>query len=572
MATDPLATATPRAPIALHRRVYLTGALVAAATAVVTLVALVAFAALHAQAASFTARDRARATLGAAQLDLGESQAAITLAFSDPLTASRLAGLPASFAQQQAGIKEWEQYQALARRRGWLPAGAARLSADLARLRSADGAPPTSGTGLGTPKGFTAAERSSTNALAQRVQLDFDAVRSSEEVWWSKNLPRHQRQIDADVEWLLISSALALLVILGTHGALARGARRRDVQLAQRDRDLGQVAAANEFEARLQRALELSTTEHRVFGVVEQALEEAAPQFSVEMLLADSSRAHFQQVATTGAATHSCSVESPTNCPAAQRGQVLVFESSRALDACPYLRDQAEPCSAVCVPVSVSGLTVGVVHAGGAHGDPPGPNQRAALELVSRRASDRIGMMRAFSRSETQASTDPLTGLPNRRFLEDAARRLTSAGTSYAVAFADLDHFKTVNDRFGHSAGDQALRVFARVLREGLRPHDLFCRYGGEEFVVVLPDCDEVDALRVLERIREQLAVTLLTAECPTFTASFGLAPYRPGLRFEAMVGAADSALLEAKRQGRNRVLVADHDVPTLAHVAIGSG
>jgi diguanylate cyclase (GGDEF)-like protein len=240
----------------------------------------------------------------------------------------------------------------------------------------------------------------------------------------------------------------------------------------------------------------------------------------------------------------------------------LTFESSRALDACPYLKDQPQACSAVCVPVSVSGLTVGVVHAAGADNEPPGPERRTALELVARRASDRIGLMRAFSRSETQATTDPLTGLPNRRSLENDVRRLTSMDTPYAVAFADLDHFKAVNDKFGHTAGDQALRIFARVLREGLRPHDLYGRYGGEEFVVVLPHCDEPDAVRILERIREQLAVTLLNAECPTFTVSFGLAPSRAGQPFGTMVATADTALLEAKQQGRNRVIVANHDDP----------
>jgi diguanylate cyclase (GGDEF)-like protein len=171
--------------------------------------------------------------------------------------------------------------------------------------------------------------------------------------------------------------------------------------------------------------------------------------------------------------------------------------------------------------------------------------------------------MRAFSRSETQARTDPLTGLPNRRTLENAVGRLTSTDTPYAVAFGDLDRFKMVNDKFGHSAGDQALRIFARVLTDGLRPHDLCARYGGEEFVVVLPDCDEPDALRVLERIREQLAVTLLNAQCPTFTVSFGLALSRPGEPFETMVATADTALLEAKQQGRNRVVVAHRYAPT---------
>jgi GGDEF domain-containing protein len=276
------------------------------------------------------------------------------------------------------------------------------------------------------------------------------------------------------------------------------------------------VATANEFEACLQRALELSTTEDRVFGVVEKALTEAVPELSVEMLLADSSRAHFQQMAATGTEpTHRCSVSSPVECPAAQRGEVLTFGSSLALDACPYLTEQSEPCSAVCVPVSVSGMTVGVVHAAGAHNQPPDADRGAALELVARRASDRIGLMRAFSRSEVQASTDPLTGLPNRRSLEDNVRHLSATDTPYALAFWDLDHFKMINDLHGHSAGDQALRVFAGVLRDGLRPGDLLGRYGGEEFVVVLPDCDETEAVKVLERIREHLAVALIEAGSP---------------------------------------------------------
>jgi len=318
--------------------------------------------------------------------------------------------------------------------------------------------------------------------------------------------------------------------------------------------------------ARLQRALELSPTEERVFRIVEQAMAEVAPDFGVEMLLADSSRAHFQQMLSTGANTsHFCAVESPTLCPAAQRGEVMTFTSSQALDACPFLKDQKEPCSATCVPVSVSGLTVGVVHATGAQHHPPGPQGRTALELVARRASDRIGVMRAFARSEAQASTDALTGLSNRRSLENAMRRLTSDGTPYALAFGDLDRFKAVNDTYGHGAGDQALRVFAQVLRAELRPVDLCGRYGGEEFVLVLPNCREAEAVAVLERIRERLRATVATASCPAFTVSFGLVLDAPGKPFGQLVQRADAALLEAKRQGRDRVVIAGHIIDDLA-------
>jgi diguanylate cyclase (GGDEF)-like protein len=313
----------------------------------------------------------------------------------------------------------------------------------------------------------------------------------------------------------------------------------------------------------LQRALELSTTESRVFRVVKHALDEAVPDLKVEMLLADSSRAHFQQLVITGdEPAHRCSVESPMNCPAAQRGEILTFASSLALDACPYLSAQAQPCSAVCVPVSVSGMTVGVVHAAGLHNEPFDPARLTALELVARRSSDRIGLMRAFSRSEVQASTDPLTGLPNRRSLEENVRALDTAGTPYAVAFGDLDHFKSVNDVHGHGAGDQALRVFASVLRATFRPTDLIARYGGEEFVFVLPDCDEHEAVRVLERVREELAVALLASGVPVFTVSFGLAPIESGRTFEEMISIADLALLDAKASGRNRVAVSGGSGP----------
>jgi diguanylate cyclase (GGDEF)-like protein len=166
-------------------------------------------------------------------------------------------------------------------------------------------------------------------------------------------------------------------------------------------------------------------------------------------------------------------------------------------------------------------------------------------------------MMRAFSRSETQASTDALTGLPNRRSLEESVRQLALLGTPYAVAFGDLDHFKAVNDVHGHAAGDVALRVFSKVLRDGLRPADLVSRYGGEEFVVVLPNCHDTEAVKVLERISERLAIALTDGEGPSFTVSFGVACSQPDQEFHDVIAMADGALLEAKSLGRNCVVVA---------------
>ena len=166
-------------------------------------------------------------------------------------------------------------------------------------------------------------------------------------------------------------------------------------------------------------------------------------------------------------------------------------------------------------------------------------------------------MVRAFEKSETQAHTDPLTGLLNRRSLENRVRELQRERVSYALAYGDLDHFKVLNDTNGHEAGDRALQLFSRVMRDSVRPNDVVCRYGGEEFVILLPDCTTGAAVAVLERLRERLALALTSGRVPSFTVSFGVSSSTEHDTFDAIVAAADNALLSAKAAGRNRVIVA---------------
>jgi len=349
-----------------------------------------------------------------------------------------------------------------------------------------------------------------------------------------------------------IASAIALVGCFVV-GQRARRRERRALVLAKRQ----------EFEAILQEALEMAKSETDAYGVVTHALTECVPRLEVEMLVADSSRAHFHQTLTTGSATDAeprsgCGVVSPLDCPAATRGHTLVFPSSRALNACPYLKARPSgEASAACVAISITGRSSGVVHAMGPDGAPPDEDDVRYLEITTRRASERIAMLRAFEKSETQARTDPLTGLWNRRSLENRMHELHRDGTPYALAYGDLDHFKNLNDTHGHEAGDQALRLFARVLRDAIRPADITARYGGEEFVVVLPNCEVDTASKVLERLRERLALTLSTGRVPAFTVSFGLASSVDADSFDEVVAVADRALLTAKTAGRNRTILA---------------
>lgn len=164
------------------------------------------------------------------------------------------------------------------------------------------------------------------------------------------------------------------------------------------------------------------------------------------------------------------------------------------------------------------------------------------------------------------AVTDPLTGLNNRRFmagqLEPLAEHAARGGASVAVLILDIDHFKSVNDTFGHDAGDEVLIEFAVRLATNVRAVDLACRYGGEEFVVVMPETEIEAAQAIADRIRAQVAGTPFMVmegrELLSVTISIGVAvTLGAGDTAEALLKRADEALYAAKQSGRNRVITA---------------
>lgn len=154
---------------------------------------------------------------------------------------------------------------------------------------------------------------------------------------------------------------------------------------------------------------------------------------------------------------------------------------------------------------------------------------------------------------EKLARLDPLTGAANRRQLsKDLAREMARAertGAPLGLAFLDLDHFKQYNDTYGHSAGDALLQDLVTAWRAGMRPSDILARFGGEEFVVVLPDTGRQAGCQAIERLRRSLPQNQ--------TCSAGLAAFRPGESVDALIHRADQALYAAKDAGRNRLVCA---------------
>jgi diguanylate cyclase (GGDEF)-like protein len=163
---------------------------------------------------------------------------------------------------------------------------------------------------------------------------------------------------------------------------------------------------------------------------------------------------------------------------------------------------------------------------------------------------------------ERLSRTDSLTGLANRRraeeALHDALVRFQRYGQGFVVAVADIDHFKRVNDACGHEAGDDVLREIARIMADGVRECDLAARWGGEEFLLLLPQTDMPGASALLERIRRAIAAAGLGCGTPPapVTATIGAAEIRPGERLDDVIRRADEALYAGKAQGRNRLVL----------------
>ena len=167
-------------------------------------------------------------------------------------------------------------------------------------------------------------------------------------------------------------------------------------------------------------------------------------------------------------------------------------------------------------------------------------------------------------RERQHAYIDQLTGIPNRRAyqarLAEERRRTKREGKAMCLVIWDIDHFKSINDRYGHQMGDKVLACVAQKITQRLRGSDFTARFGGEEFVSLLPDCEIDDALQLTDQLRREIACCDQVSEQGLLevTLSCGIAKLDPEESDRALFARADVALYRAKRQGRNRVCLAD--------------
>jgi diguanylate cyclase (GGDEF)-like protein/PAS domain S-box-containing protein len=180
--------------------------------------------------------------------------------------------------------------------------------------------------------------------------------------------------------------------------------------------------------------------------------------------------------------------------------------------------------------------------------------------IVIHDLSDRENLERRLENLHQETTRDPLTRVANRAHFDDTLTRFvknaSDGGKTFSLIICDLDHFKSINDTYGHPAGDEALKVFAELLRQHSRDGDLVARYGGEEFLLLTAECDNSAAGRRAEALREALESTRIDAlDGQVVTASFGVTEFQSGDSPATVLARADRALLKAKDNGRNRVV-----------------
>jgi diguanylate cyclase (GGDEF)-like protein len=223
------------------------------------------------------------------------------------------------------------------------------------------------------------------------------------------------------------------------------------------------------------------------------------------------------------------------------------------------------------VPLIADGVIIGVFNAESVEPNAFSDEHVQTLTVIARQAAEVIRSAQLLEETRRLAITDALTGLFNRRHfnqqLEENVGRAARYDEPLALVFLDVDHFKSVNDKFGHQAGDRCLQALARTLRESVRDSDQIARIGGEEFAILLIRADRDLALSIAERLRTRIDDLILEEDPPLpvdLTASLGVAFFKEdGDDPKTLMRSADRALYTAKRLGRNRVVLASDTAKT---------
>jgi diguanylate cyclase (GGDEF)-like protein/PAS domain S-box-containing protein len=333
-------------------------------------------------------------------------------------------------------------------------------------------------------------------------------------------------------------------------------------ELEQRSREINLLS---EMGSRLQACNEADEAYVEICTKVEQLF----PRWSGALCITSASRTTVETVSDWGLPGHVERVFAPDDCWALRRGQLQSYQRGVRGSACRHL-NLREVEESLCIPLMSQGEALGVVSLQMMRGqeqreaplNPARDSERRLAAVLAKQVALSLWNLKLRESLRTQSICDPLTGLFNRRYMEETLEREFSRAsrnkTSVAIVMADLDHFKRFNDTFGHQAGDTLLRGLGDLLKRYTRSQDIACRYGGEEFSLVLTDTTLDGAFKRAEILRQQVKQMSVEYDGQLLGAvsvSMGVAVFPDhGSTMAEVLRASDQALYAAKREGRDRV------------------
>ena len=346
--------------------------------------------------------------------------------------------------------------------------------------------------------------------------------------------------------------------------------RRNNLALAATVRQLESFHRDGEALSRMAELLQTCTQRDEAYAIVRETAAQLFPESPGSLFIYRESRDVLERAATWGSGPAPDATLAPDECWALRLGNPH-FVPRRGTIRCRHAHTAAD--SYVCMPVQGQGQVLGLLHVAlevSPRSLRPARDAEQRLRALTDRVGPALANLKLRDALRLLALHDSLTGLYNRRYMEDALNRelhrAKRSGKPVSMIMIDIDHFKRFNDTFGHDAGDYVLSAIAKSITRNIRPSDLACRYGGEELAIVLVEAGFECAMERAEKLRIAIRETSLTHRdqtLPAPTASFGVAVYpRHGENLTDFMKAADQALYRAKQEGRDRVCAAAEATP----------
>ncbi len=389
---------------------------------------------------------------------------------------------------------------------------------------------------------------------------------------------------DRIFEWVAQRRAVQLdeflvaIVIIGTGFAIFSWRRWTDLarQIAEYKRLQAELTTMNRESSLLSETddlLQSCLSVKEAYKIVIRHVERQLPDWSGAIGAITANRESVEIVARWGEPALAADLFAPEDCWSLRRGRLNTSSLADGELFCAHI-GSSKPPYALCVPMMAQGETIGILYldssreaslSGSSSSVPLTESQERMIKTLAEHLALTLASLNLREKLKMQALRDPLTDLFNRRYMEESLerelRRVARKGLPLSVLMVDVDHFKQFNDSYGHEAGDVLLQNLAMTFRANLRAEDIACRYGGEEFTLILPETGLPVSLDRAEVIRQRVAQLRINHRDSTLsqvTISIGIACYPDdGDSMEKLLRAADLALYEAKSNGRDRVVVA---------------